>query len=1172
VSPTASRSLTRREVEVLELIAQGLTNSEVARRLDVTVHAVKFHLASIYKKLGVANRTEAAYTYFQHPNAEPAPGSPENGDRPAVDGPRRAQSLAEPRPLDLPGNAARLREGGLAGREDRALSGELAAAVTAFAERQGVEVHTVVLAALAAVLRRYTRQEDIVLGTPSGLVWLDVAGNPSFGELVARVDCELASADRGDANGFRPQVVFAEELLTPDPACDLAIAVDERADERAVVCVFDRGMFSSPMVERMLGHLLTLLAAGVATPSCPVGALELLTPEERQRQLRDWNATEQPFPDRRTEELIGERAALQPNAVAVAFEGQSLTYAELDARANALGHLLQELGVGPGVLVAICVERSLDMLVGLLGIMRAGGAYVPVDPSFPLDRQRFMIEDAGVPVIVTQERLRSQLPDHHGAVVCLDDTAEWMAGRPTTLPPSTATPDDLAYVIYTSGSTGTPKGVQIPHRALVNFLTTMGERPGMTADDVLVAVTTLSFDIAGLELYLPLVTGGRVVIAPQTTAADPRRLAELIESSNATVVQATPTTWRMLVDSGWPGRPGLKVLCGGEALPTVLAEELVARELELWNMYGPTETTIWSAISRVRTGEALSLGHPIANTTVYILDEALQPAPIGVPGELHIGGDGLARGYLNRPELTAERFVPHPFDPSEGRIYKTGDLARQDENGNLEFLGRLDHQVKVRGYRIELGEIETALSRCPGVATAVAITREDVPGDVRLVGYVVPTDDAAVSEGDLRRRLADSLPPYMVPSAIVTLRDLPLTPNGKIDRKRLPEPAAERTRGDSFVAPRTPLERRLVEIWEQDLGVAPIGVTDDFFDLGVTSIVAARLFARLERELGGRLPLGAVFQAPTIEKLAFLVESDDSTGRWTSLVPIQPNGSEPPLFCVHGGAGTVLHLQPLAQLLGPEQPFYGLQARGLYGGAPPLLSVEEMAEHYLDELRTVQPEGPYYISGYCFGAIVAFEIAQRLLREGEVVGLLAMFNGPSPTWIRRYGGISRQPSKLAARTVPPPPPPLTRRVAGVLTNPKKMRGWARHLRWRFRNRFIDPARVRKSMRLNLPLPEEVREIYFLEIAARAEYAYEPERYPGPIIVFHGEGLYDDPDLGWIDLASSIETVAVPGDHSGNRDMMAEPPVTVVAERMHEALVTARASLQAPRPAERLPAA
>ena len=303
MSPTASRSLTRREVEVLELIAQGLTNSEVARRLDVTVHAVKFHLASIYKKLGVANRTEAAYTYFQHPNAEPAAGSPENGDRPAVDGPRRAQSLAEPRPLDLPGNAARLREGGLAGREDRALNGELAAAVAAFAEHQGVEIQTVVLAALAAVLRRYTRQEDIVLGTPSGLVWLDVAGNPSFGELVGRVDCELASADRADANGFRPQVVFADGLLTPDPACDLAIAVDERADQRAVVCMFDRGMFSSPMVERLLGHLLTLLAAGVATPSCPVGALELLTPEERQRQLRDWNATEQPFPDRRTEEL-----------------------------------------------------------------------------------------------------------------------------------------------------------------------------------------------------------------------------------------------------------------------------------------------------------------------------------------------------------------------------------------------------------------------------------------------------------------------------------------------------------------------------------------------------------------------------------------------------------------------------------------------------------------------------------------------------------------------------------------------------------------------------------------------------------------------------------------------------------------------------------------------------
>jgi thioesterase domain-containing protein/acyl carrier protein len=405
----------------------------------------------------------------------------------------------------------------------------------------------------------------------------------------------------------------------------------------------------------------------------------------------------------------------------------------------------------------------------------------------------------------------------------------------------------------------------------------------------------------------------------------------------------------------------------------------------------------------------------------------------------------------------------------------------------------------------------------------------------------------------------------MVPSAIVALDAFPLTPNGKIDRKALPAPVLERAERVQYLAPRSPLECRLVEVWQQELGVSPVGITDDFFDLGVTSIIAARLFARLERELGSALPLGALFQAPTVEQLAALLESDSGAGRWTSLVPIQPNGSEPPIFCVHGGAGTVLHLQPLARLLGDEQPFYGLQMRGLYGGAPPIRTVEEMATHYLDELRSVQPEGPYYIGGYCFGAIVAFEMVQRLVGEGESVALLAMFNGPSPTWVRRYGSIGRQPSKLALRT-PVPTRPLAQRVMGVLANPRKQLGWARHLWWRFRNRFIDPVRVRASVALDRPLPEAVREIYFLEIAGRAEYAYEPSPYSGPLLLFHGEGLYDDPDLGWTGLVGSIEAVAVPGDHRNNRDLMAEPSVALVADRLRDALAAVREdALEAPLP-------
>ncbi len=1159
MNQTDSRTLTPREAEVLQLIARGLTNAQVAPELNVTVHAVKFHLASIYRKLGVTNRTEAASLFFQHLAPLPADGAAQSlgAERSEEEWERRRSALASPPVLDL--TFAAPAPGGATGRGrvDACFGSELTDAVHAFAAGEQIDVVTLVLAGFATLLHRYTSLSELVLCTGAGPLWIDATGEPSFTELVQRVRRELGveAEIETSANGGAPRLQVAFAAGAVEPGCELLVTVEERLEGLVAVADFDRNVLDPEAVRQLLSRLPILLADAVDDPARRIGVLSLLAPEERARMLEEWNDTAHPFPDRRADELIAAQAAAHPTKVAVEFEGEQLTYSRLDTLANGLAHLLQELGVGPDMLVAICVERSLDMLVGLLGIMRAGGAYVPIDPAFPADRRRFMLEDAAVQAVVTQESLLPELDLAGTRAICLDRDAARIADAGSTPPTCTATPESLAYVIYTSGSTGKPKGVQIPHRALVNFLTTMAHEPGMDAGDVLVAVTTLSFDIAGLELYLPLATGARVVIAPQTTASDPRRLAELIERTGATVVQATPTTWRMLVDSGWPGIPGLKALCGGEALPAVLAEQLIDRGLELWNMYGPTETTIWSAVGRVQPGEPLTIGRPIANTTLYVLDDGMQPVPVGLAGELHIGGDGLARGYLNRPELTAERFVPHPFDPDSGaRVYKTGDLVRYRDDGAIDFLGRRDHQVKVRGFRIELGEIETALGRQPDVGAAVAITREDTPGNVNIVGYVVPADGRLPVPADLRRALTDILPAYMVPSSVVVLDELPLTPNGKIDRKALPAPSSERSAEETIVAPRTPLEERLVRIWERELEISPIGVTDDFFDLGTTSIVAARLFARLDRELGTTLPLGAVFQAPTIERLALLLEGGSTNeSRWTSLVPIQPNGSKPPIFCVHGGAGTVLHLQPLARRLGPDQPFYGLQSRGLYGGAPPLRTVEEMSEHYLAELRTVQPHGPFRLAGYCFGSIVAYDMAQRLVAEGEEVEVLAAFNGPSPVWLRTYGSIGRQPSRRPQRVVAPPRRSRAKRVAGVLASPSKQRHWARHLGWRLRSDFVWPRRVRRSLRLGRPLPENLREEYFLGIHAVAELAYEPEPYPGEMTVFHGAGLYDDAMLGWEGLAASVESVAVPGEHAGNRTMMAEPYVGQVSERLEELL-------------------
>jgi amino acid adenylation domain-containing protein len=837
--------------------------------------------------------------------------------------------------------------------------------------------------------------------------------------------------------------------------------------------------------------------------------------------------TARPYPAACLHELVLAQAAETPERVAVADEHGRLTYGELADASSRLARHLRKLGAGDETLVGVCLERSTDLLVALLAIHQTGAAYVPVDPGYPAERQAYVLGDAAAPLVVTQSSLVERLPQTGARLVLLDgDRAEIERepAEPLGLP---ASPEQLAYVIYTSGSTGKPKGVEIPHRALVNFLWTMRERPALGPDDVLVAVTTLSFDIAGLELYLPLVTGARVVVASSETASDPRRLSALLDSSGATVLQATPTTWRMLLDIGWRGRPGLKALCGGEALPAELAARLVECGLELWNMYGPTETTIWSTVARIESADQLpTIGTPIANTTVHVLDEGLAAVPAGAEGELCIGGDGLARGYRGRPDLTEERFVVMDGE----RIYRTGDLVRFSPDGAIEYLGRIDDQVKVRGFRVELGEIETTLARHPGVARAVAVAQQDEALGARLVAYVVPTGVPVTSAG-LRRFVAQSLPDYMVPSVIVAVETLPLTPNGKIDRKALPPPPRERSDEQPYVEPRNDLERQLVAIWEDVLDLRPIGVHDDFFDLGATSIVAASLFARIQHDLGRGLPLGAIFRAPTVEALAGLIAEGGDAPGWTSLVAIQPHGSRLPFFCVHGGAGTILHLQQLARRLGDDQPFYGLQSRGLYGGAAPLRTVAAMADHYLAEIRTVQPQGPYRLGGYCFGSLVAYEMAQRLVAGGEEVSVLATFNGPSADWIRRYGWYGNQPGR---RTGPPmrlsPPRRVVRRTKRRLVG-----------LW-----------VRLQLALGRDVPERIRERYFLWLHMYAEKVYFPEPYAGRLLSFFGAGLYDDPALGWGDL-TEVAPHPVPGDHTNNRQIMSEPYVSTVADALAAAL-------------------
>jgi len=665
-------------------------------------------------------------------------------------------------------------------------------------------------------------------------------------------------------------------------------------------------LFDAETIERMTAHFQTLLAAIIANPFERVSRLSLLTPIEEDQLLVTWNETDLAYPDDKCFHKLFETQVEQtPNAVAVAFASPDdaaimannsptqLTYRELNARANQLAHHLIKLGVGPDVFVGICINRSLEMMVGLLGILKAGGAYVPLDPHFPTERLAFMLSNSEAKVLVTKERLLTEhglmnrLPPEQ-QLLYLDTDWNLISQEADTNPISDLSAMNLAYCIYTSGSTGKPKGVQINHQSLTNFLLSMQETPGLSQEDRLLAVTTISFDIAALELYLPLITGAKVVLVSRDVASDGMQLAKIVTECGATVMQATPATWRMLLAAGWTGFEQLKTLCGGEALPRDLANELLDTGTTLWNMYGPTETTIWSTttqIDRARAQRAaMSIGRPIANTQIYILDRHKKPVPIGVPGDLYIGGDGVARGYLKRPALNQERFIPNPFKTTEvvttGRstIYNTGDQARYLPDGHIEFLGRNDHQVKIRGFRIELEEIEAVLNAHSDVRQAVVLAREDEPGNKRLVAYIVGPHPPAPSPNNgrggvnamLREYLAKTLPAYMVPAIFVRLDAMPLTPNRKVNRNALAAlPAPDREAlGEAFVAPRTLMEERLATIWRDLLGIERVGVHDNFFELGGHSLLATQVVSRIRKTLSIELPLRHMFEYPTVTELA----------------------------------------------------------------------------------------------------------------------------------------------------------------------------------------------------------------------------------------------------------------------------------------------------------------
>jgi amino acid adenylation domain-containing protein len=838
----------------------------------------------------------------------------------------KTQLAGAPHTLDLPSDRPRppLRSH-RAGRASIVLPLPLASSLKALARQEGATLFMTLLAAFDVLLHRYSGQTDILVGSPiagrsraetEGLIGfflntLVLRARPSserpFRELLREVKAACLGAyahqdmpferlvaelaperDLGRSPlfqvsfilqnapketialaGVKTSGVRAESAVS---TVDLTLAMGESKNGLNATIDYSLDLFDPATIERLFGHFRALLEGIVADPARPIGALPLLTAAERDRMLVTWNATVREYPRVGVHHLIEAQTDATPDAVALASEGHELTYRELDRRGNQLARYLKRRGAGPGTRIGISTDRGLDMVVAALAVLKSGAAYVPLDPTYPKDRLAFIAADAGLLLLLTQASLEGEIEGIAGASVLLD--ADWptIAGESDARPEGVVDAESIAYVLYTSGSTGKPKGVCIPHRALANFLTTMRAEPGFHAADRLLAVTSLSFDIAGLEIFLPLIAGGRVEIASRAAVVDGAQLADLLVSKGITVMQATPSTWRLLLDAGWQGAP-IKVLVGGEAVPRELVDRLAPLVASVWNMYGPTETTIWSCIQRLEAGGGVvPIGRPIGNTQVYVLDGALQPVPVGVPGELHIGGDGVALGYFERPALTAERFIASPFTPG-AKLYKTGDLCRFRADGALEFLGRLDFQVKLRGYRIELGEIEAVLAQHPAVVEAVTLVREDTPGDKRLVAYLVVVPEMPVNEGDLRTFVGAKLPGYMVPTAYVILAAMPLTPNGKVDRKALPAPEAGPAAEAIYVAPRDAIEETVAAIWQRVLGRERVGVTDDFFDLGGHSLLATQVVARIAESLAVEIPLAGVFQARTLGGLSAMIQA-----------------------------------------------------------------------------------------------------------------------------------------------------------------------------------------------------------------------------------------------------------------------------------------------------------
>ena len=1094
------------------------------------------------------------------------------------------------------------------GKKSALLPKHMTARLKALSRAEGVTLFMSLLAAFQTLLYRYTGQEDIAVGSPianrtrpetEGLIGFfvntlvlrsDLSGDPTFTELLSRVRKIAIGAYEHQDLPFEKLVeeLNPERNLSPMPLFqvmfalqnapvealemtgiavssvdasratakfDLFFSLFEEADGLRVRVEYSTDLYDADTIGRMVGHFETLLGGIVNDPHTPISKLPLLTEAERHRLIDEWNDTSREYPsDKCIHKLFETQATQTPNALAVIHENNQLSYAALNHRANQLAHYLQKRGVGPNTRVAICLRRSTEMIVGILGILKAGGSYVPLDPQYPEARLVFMLEDTGAALLLTQKALvddrGSKIEDgdprslRHGSgqasvfdprikTVCLDSDWESIAqenGDNLNVEPPA---DTAAYVDYTSGSTGQAKGIAVPHRAVTRLVINT-DYVRLIPSDVMAQASNVCFDAATFEIWGALLNGATLVIMSEEVMLSPPAIAQSIEQHGITVMFLTTALFNQLAERIPLALAQLShLLFGGEAVDAQRVGEFVRfhSPKHLLHVYGPTETTTfaswYSVIDVPENAPTVPIGRPIANTEIYVLDKDLQPVPIGVPGELHIGGDGLALGYLNQPELTAHKFIPHPFKDSGARLYKTGDLARYLPDGNLEFSGRVDYQVKLRGYRIEPEEIESILRSHPAVRDAVIVMREDTPGDKRLVAYLVPGQNPTPSASDFRQFLDQSLPSFMVPSAFVVLDALPLTRHHKVDRSALPVPDYHRLGADQdYVAPRTPIERTIAEIWAKVLNLDTVGIHDNFFDSGGHSLLGVKLFGRLKEQFSRDFPVRWLFETPTVAGLAARLQETDKalpdreraevSSQPSCLFELKPGNGKYPVFFFPGGFGRddgeFLIYAKLAHYVGDEFSFYGLRPRSADGKMPAQPRVEQMAADYLQEIKTRQPKGPYFLIGNCIGGVLAYEIAQQLLVQGQKIALLALMDTFLSNSIKYFDWrkADRFLGEFASQY---------RRER--LTNSRKDSAWRR---W--------PKNLLHLARFGAKLPRLLRMVRIQESYITTLREYKPKPYPGSIsLIVNEESARSDQTLGWSGLVSGkIDIYRARGDH------------------------------------------